>query len=1648
MNENDSQLSVQINDYDSYQAVPTKLDQGYSHVTQVPIIRIYGSLSVVDPKDDKSPKLVFNCMIHVHNFYPYIYVDCLETDYEVLTDPSHIPYITEYLEAALEKSFRFNRGNEDDNDFEDVVDNLGLNSTTTRVRKYIASVSIGAAVPIYGYQVGNKLFYKISLLSPAYKTRLIKLFNEKTLNLIQSTKKSLNHVQDYQVYEGHLLYLTQFLTDFNLFGCGWLNIMNAPGLYFRTPILNSSNYLSQPQLSHLKKFLQRFVTHDNVLFSNSDEVDQPGKYSRIGKSLLEIDISTNLITNRNDLKPRYIHDDFHEYYDFIKFTSSASKSQNHTQDRQIYLSSLIYVFNDLKYQCKQRNASFDSDTLANLHHSQLYGTGSTKWSNQEELDRLLQYVIKLNKPTNLSMEAFSRKRLNAKFKVSKETGMGTIVFPTCFELVDIDKNKSWHCFKLRHDADLLKWKSYTALFPSEPDSKKIPYTLLTSSEGSKEDSTTTGNESSRLLLNDEATKLILQLSFGDFTESVSVHDRTQTEESQSEKSDNDTDNMPLDIGSLDFVHKENDFDANSNLGNGFEEVSQLHELDDKILLQTQKKSQNDIPPVVINRHSSLQIPSSFDESLNLDASTSEIFYSQSSPTVSRYCFGNGVKSFEVLLPENLKKNNILKDLETQAILKIDYQVPYYENVNDVPLKPMIFANKKIPIPLKNETLRKILPMSSRIMGQMKSHNEIDLIKTQSQKLNMSWQFLLEPPLKLEMIKWLHDEEIRSKVKLEKFKSQIEPGITQEKNYKFSYNSEKVARKDDGFNNLTNFHMEIHCNTSEKDVFPDPSTDPITIIFYSFDDTNSMFTNCDNTTGILFLNETCCDSQIFDKFKTFMPPRVSIQLFDSEKLMVSNLIDLIEYFDPDSLSGYEVNANSWGYIIERFRIVYEANLLSTFGRGIFKSNGKFGDRWGYTHTSNIKLNGRHMLNIWRLLRSELSLTNYSLENVAYHLLHQSLPKHLNYELTTWLRGNEFLKMLFVFQHYLRRIELITKIIEVQELITRNVEHSRVIGIDFNANFYRGSQFKVESIFSRLTKQENMILNSPSKMDVHNMRSLECIPLILEPESNFYRSPLVVLDFQSLYPSIMIAYNYCYSTFLGRLHNYKPNCNTVGYLKHLRLPSGLVDLIHKHDGLNISPNGCMFVKSSIRKSILAKMLDELLNTRQAVKEVIKLFSDDAELSKLYDARQLALKLIANVTYGYTSATFSGRMPNSDIADAIVSSGREILMKSIEMIDSGDYGAKVVYGDTDSLFVYFPGKSRADAFELGRKIAATVTEMFPAPIKLKFEKVYHPCILLAKKRYVGYSFEKEDQIKPKFDAKGIETIRRDGIPAQQKMVEKTLRILFDTANVSKVKAYTLNQFHKILLNRISLNDFCFAKEVRYGTYKSKTHLPPGAIIAEKLVEKDPRREPQYRERVPYVVVFDPKKSRIKDRVMTPEDFMNSYLTDNPLVLDYEYYITRVLIPPIARVFNLIGADISAWYNELPKYSQLRMNGISMLNENFVTSYLASASCFICGANLVKNCGASNFICSRCSRNEIELISYITLRSKQMEQKILTTERVCELCVSHNFGALGTGSAQFFGGACSNRACSVYYRKFKLRNENSKLRERNSILLDGFNW
>ncbi|CRK15114.1 hypothetical protein BN1723_010541 [Verticillium longisporum] len=418
----------------------------------------------------------------------------------------------------------------------------------------------------------------------------------------------------------------------------------------------------------------------------------------------------------------------------------------------------------------------------------------------------------------------------------------------------------------------------------------------------------------------------------------------------------------------------------------------------------------------------------------------------------------------------------------------------------------------------------------------------------------------------------------------------------------------------------------------------------------------------------------------------------------------------------------------------------------------------------------------------------------------------------------------------------------------------------------------------------------------------------------------------------------------------------------------------------------------------------------------------------LQQLLNNRQLALKLLANVTYGYTSASFSGRMPCSEIADSIVQTGRETLERAIAFIHSQErWNAEVVYGDTDSLFIHLKGSTKDQAFDIGNEIAKEITDMNPRPIKLKFEKVYHPCVLLAKKRYVGYKYESKSQVKPDFDAKGIETVRRDGTPAEQKIEEKALKLLFETADLSQVKAYFQAQCEKIMRGTVSIQDFCFAKEVKLGSYSDKGPPPPGAMISTKRMLEDARAEPQYGERVPYVVVTGAPGARLIDRCVAPE----TLLRDSQSQLDAEYYISKNLIPPLERIFNLVGANVRQWYDDMPKVQRVRRleqrtaaathlgqgpgqgqgQGTS---RKTLESYMKSASCIVCDVKMK----VEGTLCERCRGDVPPSILNLQSRLMREEKRYLDVVKLCRSCAA---------LPPLDDVACDSKDCPVFYSRVK---------------------
>ncbi|KAB7506189.1 DNA polymerase zeta catalytic subunit [Armadillidium nasatum] len=601
--------------------------------------------------------------------------------------------------------------------------------------------------------------------------------------------------------------------------------------------------------------------------------------------------------------------------------------------------------------------------------------------------------------------------------------------------------------------------------------------------------------------------------------------------------------------------------------------------------------------------------------------------------------------------------------------------------------------------------------------------------------------------------------------------------------------------------LTVMCVECHV-TSRPSLLPDPKVDPISALIFSI----TQDAPEDHPT----LKQQSVRAQA-DLLAHSGVNSISSLFVNSEVDLLEEIIRLVHHWDPDILVGYEVQMSSWGYLLERGTTLIE-NIVSRLSRVPDSKDSHFQeekDEYGAEHTHQIHIIGRIILNVWRLMRAEVTLTSYSLENVAYHVLHVRIPS-FSYDLLTkwWTSDKQRFRTL---EHYIRKCNLTVELLQRLDLITRTSELARLFGLQFYEVLSRGSQLRVESMMLRLSRGENMVAISPSINQRGTMKAPEWLPLIMEPESRYYTDPVIVLDFQSLYPSMIIAYNYCFSTCLGRVSFLGSSEDPFNFgASQLKVsPEYLASII---DQINISPCGIAFVQPSIRKGVLPKMLEEILNTRIMVKTAMKAHKDIESLQRVLHSRQLGLKLIANVTYGYTSANFSGRMPCVEIADSVVSKGRETLERAITLVNSRkEWGGRVVYGDTDSLFVHLPNKSKEEAFKIGKIIAKEVTQRNPKPVKLKFEKVYLPCILQTKKRYVGYMYESEDQKEPVFDAKGIETVRRDGCPAIVKILEKSLKILFNSSDVSLVKSFVQRQMTKIMQGKVNIQDLTFAKEYR---------------------------------------------------------------------------------------------------------------------------------------------------------------------------------------------------------------------------------------------
>lgn len=169
--------------------------------------------------------------------------------------------------------------------------------------------------------------------------------------------------------------------------------------------------------------------------------------------------------------------------------------------------------------------------------------------------------------------------------------------------------------------------------------------------------------------------------------------------------------------------------------------------------------------------------------------------------------------------------------------------------------------------------------------------------------------------------------------------------------------------------------------------------------------------------------------------------------------------------------------------------------------------------------------------------------------------------------------------------------------------------------------------------------------------------------------------------------------------------------------------------------------------------------------------------------------------------------------------------------------------------------------------------------------------------------------------------------------------------------------------------------------GTYRARiSSLPPAAIVATKAMRVDPRAEPRYAERIPYVVIHGEPGARLVDMVVDPLEVL---AIDSPFRINDLYYINKQIIPALQRVFGLVGADLNHWFSEVPRPTREASAKHALTANSHRTRidyYYLSKHCVVCG-RLVQ---ATARLCNQCSENEVAAAIAVISKTSKLEREM----------------------------------------------------------------
>lgn len=668
-------------------------------------------------------------------------------------------------------------------------------------------------------------------------------------------------------------------------------------------------------------------------------------------------------------------------------------------------------------------------------------------------------------------------------------------------------------------------------------------------------------------------------------------------------------------------------------------------------------------------------------------------------------------------------------------------------------------------------------------------------------------------------------------------------------------------------------------------------------------------------------------------------------YETEKELLMGFKDYLVKHDVDVMTGWNIFGFDLKYIHDRAIVCgcpssfFElGKLLNVTSELVIKqlSSSALGD-------NTLKLfpmPGRYIFDLFHEVKREQKLDSYTLNNVSAVFLNDKKIDMPPREMFRRFAEGDPDKLMEVAEYCVKDTILPHRLMDKLCIFLNILEMAKATWVPVNYLSERGQQIKVFSQLTRKARELGYMIPTIyyGKIQSDGYEGAT----VLDAQKGAYYTPITALDFASLYPSIMMAHNLCYSTLVM-----DPKYDDVPGVTYETFQVG--DKTYK------------FAQDV--PSLLPKVLEELKAFRKQAKK--DMANATGSMKQVYNGKQLAYKISMNSVYGFTGVG-KGMLPCVPIASTVTCKGRMMIEDTKNYVEANFPGAKVRYGDTDSVMIEFDcqGRTGKEAIEyswaLGEKAAAACNHLFKKPNDLELEKVYCPYFLYSKKRYAAKMWVKkgDEMVMDCIDIKGLQVVRRDNTPFVRTACKEILDVILESNNPEGAKECARRHASNLLGGDVPNEDLVLSQKLA-DSYKSNNL--PHVAVRDKMRERDPGSEPQSGDRVPFVIVeTDNPKHKQYEKAEDPK-----YAKDNNVRLDYRYYFTNKFINPVCDLLEpLVDNPLLDIFSAFIEKKPVKMTTVvvdEIKSQDDLQNCTAAGLSAYCKGNALKASGAKSDLVSR---------------------------------------------------------------------------------------